>query len=586
MKPNQSNDEKVRYFLAILLSLGVLLVWTFFSNPNLEENNNGSDAPQPKVTAQGKSDEKADSQSSETTTNDEQSIFITEENKAETPTPSDLGSGVVLEEDRRVNLEGEDLKLQFSTKNAVVVEAYIKYENDGEMITSENIENSLPKLATGKVAFKLEDQDPEDRYYQVVSESGKEITFRSRVKIQKKEFFIEKTYVLDGYRLGLDVKFYDEAGESIKLNYYLINGSKIGIKKKEQNIFDITELSYTIGEDTETVLSRGFFSIFGEEKSLESLEINPDWIAIDNRFFARVLKTEGKSEKIVFLRKNANNDEYLAGAYKLISGDKNSFTFYFLPKKRDLLDKFYNDEKEFFFNLFHQFKFMRILSSMLYFLIQEIFFVVHDYGWSILIITLLLKLIILPLTQKSMKSMKRMQELSPKMQAIRSNFKNNPQKMNAEMMNLYRKEKINPLGGCIPMLIPLPIFIAFYSLFRSMVELQGVSFLWIDDLSLPDVIYTFGFDLPLIGDELHLLPIVMTFSAFLQSMLTPQTTTPENRQQVLMMKYFLPVFFLFISWSMPSALILFWMTQNIFSIGQMLFIRIFDKQKKNLVTAK
>ena len=589
----QSREDKLRYFLAILFSLLILFFWTFFSpqqdEKSVERKSNESETVVPQNSKKTQGSVFEDQNSSGGSSLNENDIFVQDHN--DSFSKSNFNFSVESEDKKKlveeiVILEGENLKVEFSIKNAVVKKVFLTYSNFQERVTTSNIEQGLSKYATGDVVFSLEDEFIRDSFYEVVENNKNRLVFRTKILIQNRPLVIYKTYSLDGYKLDLIVSFRDGEGNSLRVNYYLLNGSDIGIEKEGKNIFDITEISYTLGENTETVLSRGFFSIFGDEKNKEELDLNPDWISIDNRFFIRLVESESRVEKSIFMKKNVDNKEYSITGYKLKSNDRDAFTFYFLPKQRSLLDEFYDNQKAYFFNLFHQYKFMRILSNILYFLIQGIYELVKNYGWSILIITMVLKISILPLTHKSMKSMKRMQELSPKMKAIRNNFKNNPQKLNAEMMNLYRKEKINPLGGCIPMLIPLPIFIAFYSLFRNMVELQGVPFLWIADLSLPDVLFRFGFSLPLIGTDFHLLPIIMTVTAFLQSMMTPQTTTPENRQQIIMMKYFLPLFFLFISWSMPSALILFWMSQNLFSIAQMLFIKIYDRKKVSLKNAR
>ena len=157
---------------------------------------------------------------------------------------------------------------------------------------------------------------------------------------------------------------------------------------------------------------------------------------------------------------------------------------------------------------------------------------------------------------------------------------------NHEIMLLYKKEKVNPLSGCLPMLLPLPVFFALYSLFQGMVELRGESFLWIEDLTRPDVIYTLPFGIPFLGRTVHILPILMVVSQLVQSIfLTPSTKKTDGnvsssamRQQVFLMKYVMPIFFFFICWPMPSALVLFWTVQNLFSITQsMLFL---NRRKK------
>ena len=169
--------------------------------------------------------------------------------------------------------------------------------------------------------------------------------------------------------------------------------------------------------------------------------------------------------------------------------------------------------------------------------------------------------------------MQKMAKLSPKIKAIQDQHKNDKQKAQVQVMNLYKKEKINPLSGCLPMLVPIPVFIALFSLFRDMNELNFQSFLWINNLAAPDTVYILPFNIPFLGLEninataLNILPLLMAAITIVQSSLQPQQpSTSENQQtQMKMMKYFMPVMLLFIAWKMPSGLVLYWTVQSLFS---------------------
>jgi YidC/Oxa1 family membrane protein insertase len=190
------------------------------------------------------------------------------------------------------------------------------------------------------------------------------------------------------------------------------------------------------------------------------------------------------------------------------------------------------------------------------------------WGLAVIFLTLTVRLLIWPLHAKSTHTMKRMAKLQPEMAKIKEKYADDPNKINTETMGLYRKYGINPLGGCLPMFIQIPIFFGFYRMLQYAVELRGHSFLWVHDLSQPDTLTTLHlpFSLPIIGSALaiNILPIIMALSSFQQLRMTPKTGDPT--QQKIMM--FMPFMFFFFCYNFASALALYWTTQNIFSIGQ------------------
>lgn len=180
------------------------------------------------------------------------------------------------------------------------------------------------------------------------------------------------------------------------------------------------------------------------------------------------------------------------------------------------------------------------------------------WGLSIILLTITVRIIIWPLHAKSTHTMKRMAKLQPEILKIKEKYPDDPNKVNTETMGLYRKYGINPLGGCLPMLIQIPIFFGFYRMLQYAVELRGQGFLWVDDLSQPDTLMYIG------GIPLNILPIVMAITSFLQIRMTPMTG--DKMQQKIIM--FMPFMFFFFCYNFASALALYWTTQNIFSIGQ------------------
>lgn len=192
----------------------------------------------------------------------------------------------------------------------------------------------------------------------------------------------------------------------------------------------------------------------------------------------------------------------------------------------------------------------------------------HNYGWSIILLTVLIKILFWPLTHKSYKSMKDMQKLQPKIAKIREKYKNDRQKMNQEMMALYKTYKVNPMGGCLPMLIQIPVFFALYSLLGYAIELRHAPFLlWINDLSAPDRL-PIGLHIPYVGNGIPVLTLLMGASMFIQQKMTPTTGDPTQAKIML----FLPVLFTFMFINFASGLVLYWLVNNLLSIGQQYYI--------------
>ncbi len=215
--------------------------------------------------------------------------------------------------------------------------------------------------------------------------------------------------------------------------------------------------------------------------------------------------------------------------------------------------------------------------------------VIPNYGIDIILLTIILKIIINPLTKKSMQSSAKMSALGPQMEEMKKKYENNPEKLNKEMSELYRKEGVNPISGCLPMLIQFPILIAFYGLLNKHFELRGAMFIpgWITDLSQPETIFTLPLSLPFLGNQIHLLPILYTVSMIFSMKITQSAQSAAAGQSASMMKvmtYGMPIMFFFVLYNAPSGLLLYWSVMNSISILQQLWNN--NKAKKNSSTKK
>jgi YidC/Oxa1 family membrane protein insertase len=208
--------------------------------------------------------------------------------------------------------------------------------------------------------------------------------------------------------------------------------------------------------------------------------------------------------------------------------------------------------------------YVTIIAKPLFWLLEKIHGVVGNWGWAIVLLTVLIKAVFFPLSAASYKSMARMKEITPRMQALRERFKGDPQKMNAALMDLYKTEKVNPFGGCLPIVIQIPVFISLYWVLLSSVEMRGAPWiLWIHDLSQQDPYF--------------ILPVLMAVSMFLQTRLNP--TPPDPVQAKMMM--FMPIAFSVMFFFFPAGLVLYYVVNNVLSITQQYYItRVMGAAKK------
>ncbi|MDR5752138.1 MULTISPECIES: membrane protein insertase YidC [unclassified Caballeronia] len=205
-----------------------------------------------------------------------------------------------------------------------------------------------------------------------------------------------------------------------------------------------------------------------------------------------------------------------------------------------------------------------IIAKPLFWLLEKIHSYVGNWGWSIVLLTLLIKAVFFPLSAASYKSMARMKAITPRMQQLRERFKSDPQKMNAALMELYKTEKVNPFGGCLPVVVQIPVFISLYWVLLSSVEMRGAPWIgWIHDLSQQDPFF--------------ILPVLMAVSMFLQTKLNP--TPPDPVQAKMMM--FMPIAFSVMFFFFPAGLVLYYVVNNVLSIAQQYYItRMMGSSKK------
>jgi YidC/Oxa1 family membrane protein insertase len=200
-------------------------------------------------------------------------------------------------------------------------------------------------------------------------------------------------------------------------------------------------------------------------------------------------------------------------------------------------------------------------------LLKACYAVIPNYGVAIILLTVIVRLFTAPLAAKQMKSMKRMGDLSPKLKALQEKYKDDRQAQSQEMMKLYKEAGVNPLGGCLPMVLQIPVFIGLYYALQSSIDLRQAPFmLWIDDLSRPETLFT----IPGVGWPVRVLPVLMTLSMVLQQRMTPMTTM--DPVQARTMQIVMPIMFFFMFYGFPAGLVLYWFVSNLLAIAQQVYL--------------
>ncbi len=288
-----------------------------------------------------------------------------------------------------------------------------------------------------------------------------------------------------------------------------------------------------------------------------------DWVAFEDTYFMTAMIPDDKSPATARFTLSGTDTvaTVLSGDVVLLppqSQKRYSYTIYLGPKKLSTLTADgYTLDKIINFGWFD------ILAKPMLALLNFLYGYIHNYGWAIILVTVIIKILFWPIAHKGMKSMKTMQKLQPKMAKLREKYADNKDRLNQEMIQLYKTYKVNPLGGCLPMVLQIPIFFALYKVLLQTIELRHAPFmLWITDLSAPDRLFI-GVDIPYLGG-LPVLTLLMGASMFLQQKMTPTAMDPT--QAKIMM--FLPVVFTFMFLNFASGLVLYWFLNNLLSIGQ------------------
>jgi len=383
-----------------------------------------------------------------------------------------------------------------------------------------------------------------------VDRSQKSLTFSTRYQGQA----IEKklTFYPDSYNIDIDIVF-DQPSKFISRNQYTL-GWAGGLPPTEKNISN----DYQFFE--------GFASLGGEHMGAkpkkgklteESQKGSTLWSAIKTKYFISAIVpnnpgTAARVESELIDKRPVYNTEITQN-----TSSSNSFTLYLGPLDYDNLKSFDVDLES---NVDLGWALFRPIGQLISWLLTKMYAIIPNYGVVVILFAFLIKLLLNPLTVKTFESTRKMQALAPEINKIKEKYKNDPQKMSRAQMELYKSSGANPMGGCLPMLIQMPILVSVFSIFRSKIEFRGAPFIgWIDDLSVPDTLAELG------GFPINILPVLMGSTMFIQQKMMAAPNADANQKTMM---YVMNVFFLFLFYSFPSGLNLYYFVFNLLSIIQ------------------
>ena len=436
----------------------------------------------------------------------------------------------------------------------------IAKDSPGKELIKTDARQGLP------LKFSWGDVVPADLLY---DSAGQEVVFGKdgKAKLTMKAqagngLEIERVFTFDAanYLIDLKVKVSNTAGQPLQgiAQLHQVNGPFEGANASSKFLF--TGPAAYISGQLHEIKAKEF------AEGPKTIPGKVEWAGyMGNYFLCGIIPQGEQGVNFTMQGTEALTSTLLAGNLDTLpagSAKEYAYRIFYGPKKLKLLQETgFNLDKAVNFGWFD------VIAKPTLWMLNFFYSFCRNYGIAIILVTVLFKAVFWPITQKGMKSTKNMQKLQPKMLKIKEKYKDDPAKMNQEVMNLYRTYKVNPLGGCMPMLLQIPVFFALYKVLLQCIELRHAPFmLWINDLAAPDRLWI-GFDIPYLGG-LPVLTLLMGASMFLQQKLTPTTADPT--QAKIMM--FLPVIFTFMFLNFASGLVLYWFVNNLLAILQQYLI--------------
>ncbi|MFH1790435.1 MAG: membrane protein insertase YidC [Candidatus Omnitrophota bacterium] len=460
----------------------------------------------------------------------------------------------------RTGVETDEFSVSLSSLTGAIQSAELK-EYAAQIFDNADAVNSL-----GAMALELQGRQTVLEDWALTREAG---MVKYVYTDNENGFSIKKTFeFVDGQDyIRMTIGFSNEGSGNIMFGYSVVGPSCI--------------------MPVESLKGRNFIAVDAEvdgkiirksraKNHLETISGIVSWVDMRNRYYTVAMKAFTKCTAVILkTRENGRlATEMVMGQRSLFAGAaiEDTYLVYIGPIERDRLGAC--DPA---FKSIVDFGFFGSISIILLNMLGWIHGIVHNWGVAIIMVTLLINIVLYPLTKKSFTSMRKMQEIQPHMEKLKQLHKDNPQRMNKEVMELYKKYNVNPFGGCLPMLLQMPIFLAFYQVLLRSIQLKNAGFLWIKDLSAPDAIFVLKSSLPFIGNKINILPLLTAVVMVLQQRVTMKQSAggvnDDLAKQQRLMAIFFPIFFCFILYNFPAGLILYWLTNSILMTTEQYYLR-------------
>ena len=580
---------------AIVLST-LVIVGSYFLLPKVFGTKNKDVAAQPAVEVVTEDS----TVESESLFSEEDAKLIAQAEEADTIEEADEDLEIAAAEEK-ITINTGVAQVVFTTKGGDIVSYKLLGHNDKETndfvelsdcVTETNRTCSLALGgAAGEVINEIFTYEKTDAYTILFK---KNLTIKDSAGV-KKSYTIGKRYSFkpNEYLFKLDILIHSNDGSNIDFagNAYTLRTSpQIGPRfNQKQNRYENRQFIAYNGKKAKKVILAS-----GVEKKYEKEIL---WGGIAGKYFMElVIPTDASilgtpTYSAVVVQDNYANAQAM---FERKGGPKDiqdSYYMYFGPREDKSL-KVYNTPDKNAWN-FGGYKITEAMQSsglfswleaILKWCLEMLHKIISNWGVCIIVLTIILKIILFPLSKKQSMSSLKMQELQPKMQAIQKKYAGDQQKMQQETSKLYQEAGYNPAAGCLPMLFQFLIIIAMFNLFNNYFEFRGASFIpgWIPDLTEGDSVYTFKFNIPFLGNQLRLLPIIYVGTQILSSKISQSMNPPggQNEKTMKFMMYGMPFMFFFIFYSAPAGLLLYWLTSNILQVGQQLIINKMMAKKK------
>lgn len=496
-------------------------------------------------------------------------------------------------------VENKRMKIGISEKGAKIVSIKMKdykyNEEDRNRKKGEPID-LIPQNFKDAAQLSISGESFDDKYFtlknknkdiKINEEENGEIEF----EYKSGEETLSKKYLIgyDSYKIGMKVKHNSLSGKRVKVSWE--SGIEESEKYNNANSSEKRTVHYFNGEDVDHISMK--------KEGKEGTTGQYKWIGVTSKYFFVAIVADSIADADINYHgfevplKDTKTKEMNYGIQyeKTAENNEVGFWFYTGPSKyENLKNEKLKFEKVLFpvtgwtRSIFADSWFPPIAEFVLWILLG-LTRVVKDYGIAILLLTLISKVVTFPMMHSSTKKMNKMKDLQPKMNIIREKYKNNPRKMNEELMAMYRKEGVNPLDiGCLPMLLQMPIFIALFVVLKKAIELRGASTFilpWVNDLSMPESLISltgiFKNGLPMYGTSIALMPILMAVIQYYQNKMTIKD--PNQKAMI----YFMPIFMLVLFNNFPAGVVLYWTAQSGLALIQQI---VTEKMKKDINSGK